>query len=656
MNIGAIVEYIDQQKVISAVILSEKKGKLRLLTETSREVNLSEKRLSHVSDQSLDLNLSRAAQIQQLKEVADTRKKLADQVDIKELWEILNEEPEDIDLPTMTLFCFDPPLDGNHEAAVIRAFFKDRVYFKFNKTVFTPCTPHQVEMKKRQIREAERRETMIQSGISWLNAMQRGEDATPDSHVVDILKNYYLFGTDAPQASTARQILRKSGMNTPDPLFHYLVKLGIWDEHENIDLHAMQIPTRFSDHSIKEAKRICTTHRGAHVDSIRKDLTRVPLITIDGQSTLDYDDAVSLETTDQGYRLGIHIIDVAAYIKSGSPIDMAARRRASSIYMPDDKLPMIPTTLSEDLCSLRRDQIRPAISVMVHMSRFFEVQDYQIIPTMIKVHEQMSYTEANLLNGKDDPITSLHKIATLLREKRLKNGAVQITLPEVNVWLENKEIRYAKVDRENPSRMLISELMILANSLMAEFLSQNNVPAVFRSQAAPKQRLFKGIETALLPNFMQRKHLSRAIIGTSPELHAGLGVKAYATATSPIRRYHDLLTQRQIRSILGMGPGYSQNELEEILQTISIPMANAGRIQGARKRYWLLKYLESMRGAQFEGLVLDCHRDYYNILIKEFMLETRMPTSGLRLKHGDVIQVTIQHADARRNQLSLFTF
>ena len=191
---------------------------------------------------------------------------------------------------------------------------------------------------------------------------------------------------------------------------------------------------------------------------------------------------------------------------------------------------------------------------------------------------------------------------------------------------------------------------------MAEFLATHDTPAVFRSQAAPKQRLFKGVETALLPNFMQRKHLSRAVIGTKPELHAGLGVKAYVTATSPIRRYHDLLTQRQIRSILGLGPAYSRNELEEILQTVSIPMANTGRIQGARKRYWLIKYLETMKGKQFEGLVLDCHRDFYNILIKEFMLETRIPASGLRLKHGDIIQVTIQHADARRNQLSLFTF
>jgi exoribonuclease-2 len=225
----------------------------------------------------------------------------------------------------------------------------------------------------------------------------------------------------------------------------------------------------------------------------------------------------------------------------------------------------------------------------------------------------------------------------------------------VNVWIEeNNEIGYLKIDRENPSRMLVSEMMIFANSLMAEFLAANNMPAVFRSQAPPKQRLFKGIETSLTLNFLQRKQLSRAIIGTDPEVHSGLGVKAYATATSPIRRYHDLLTQRQIKALFGYNKPYAKAELESILQTISEAVANAGRIQGARKRYWIIKYLESKKNTAYEALVLDCYRDHYNVLIKEFMLEAKLPSSGIKLKNGDIIQVTIQHADARRGQLSLF--
>ena len=658
MNIGSIVEYIDQQKIISAVILSEKKGKLRLLNENSREVNFSEKRLSHISQARLDTEASKTALVNQLKKVAANRRNLSESIDIKDLWEILHEEPEEIDISAMTLFCFDPPLTPDHEAAVIRAFFSDRLYFKFNKLTFTPYTQSQMEAKKRQIREANRREELIIKGAAWLTRIQKSDKPQdlPDPNVIKILKDYYLFANDANMAGVAKQMIKKSGLSLVDQLFGLFVKAGIWDVDENIDLLSLQIPTEFSDSVVSSAARLSKAAALVFDDPRRRDLTQVPLITIDGQSTQDYDDAISLETTENGYRLGIHIIDVGAYINDRDPIDMAARHRASSIYMPDDKLPMIPSSLSEDLCSLKEGQVRPGISTLVHMNRFFEVLDYEIVPSIIKVHQQMSYSEANLLNGKNDPITSLYKMATLLREKRLKNGAIQITLPEVNVWLdENREIHYSKVDRENPSRMLVSEMMILANALMAEFLSANDMPAVFRSQAPPKQRVFKGVETQLMPNFMQRKHLSRAIINTHAEPHAGLGVKAYVTATSPIRRYHDLLTQRQIKAILGLGRPYSIQELEEILQVISIPMANTGRVQGARKRYWLIKYLEGMKGKDFEGLILDCHRDHYNVLFKEFMREARLPSSGFKLKHGGVVQVTIQHADARRNQLTLFT-
>ena len=658
MNTGNIVEYIDQQKIISAVILQEKQGKLRLLNENNREVHFSENRLSHISQVRLDTTLSRDFIVTQLKQLTETRKKLSETINIRELWEILHEESEDIELSTMTLFCFDPPLTPDHEAAVIRAFFHDRLYFKFNKMIFAPYSAEQVEGKRRQIQEAEKKELRIQNGAAWINDIlnqKNGSSTVVDEAIIDMLKSFYLFGNDSEYAQTAKEIIKKSSLHSPEQLFHVFVKAGIWHPDENIHLLSLQIPTVFSRQVLEQEGKLISSPIRFMDDPLRKDLTHIPLITIDGQSTLDFDDAVSLENTETGYRLGIHIIDVDAYIKSNDPIDLSARERASSIYMPDDKLPMIPPRLSEDLCSLKEGETRPGISTLIRMTRFFEIQDYEIIPSIIKIHQKLSYTEANLLNGKNDPITTLYRMALQLREKRLKAGAIQITLPEVNVWLEeNGEIGYSKIDRENSSRMLISELMILANSLMAEFLAKNQMPAVFRSQAQPKQRLFKGIETSLLINFMQRKQLSRAMVGTTPEPHAGLGVNAYVTATSPIRRYHDLLTQRQIKAIFGYHAPYSKPELEDILFSISTAMANTSRIQASRKRYWIIKYLESKKGVSFEALVLECHRDHYFILIKEFMLETKLVPAGIRLKYGDIVQVTIQHADARKDQLSLF--
>ncbi len=655
---GSIVEYIDQQKIITAVILEEKKSKLRLLNENNREVNFSEKRLSHISKICINTSAARESIVKKLRKLARERNELSKTIDIQELWEIFNEEPEEIDLSAMTSFCFDPPVNSDHESAVIRAFFQDKLYFKFNRMIFIPYTIEQCENRKREIKKRKKIEKQIQLGADWIyNILNNKNGSVPvvDKDIINILKSYYIFNNDSESKTIARNILKKSPLNSAEQLFNVFVKAGIWEQNENINLLSFQIPTFFSSEVIEREKNLVSARVNFFDDPLRKDITHIPLITIDGQSTLDFDDAISLEKSDTGYTLGIHIIDVDAYIKPGDPIDIAAKERASSIYMPDNKLPMIPPRLSEDLCSLKENQIRPGISTMVKMNRFFEIVDFDIIPTIIKVHHQMSYTEANLLNGKNDPITTLHKIATLLREKRIKAGAVQITLPEVSVWVEdNNEIGYAKIDRENPSRMLVSEIMILANTLMAQFLVENNMPAVFRSQAEPSQRLFKGVETSLILNFMQRKHLSRAVIGTKPQSHSGLGVKAYVTATSPIRRYHDLLTQRQIKSVLGYGKAYSRDELDNILQAVSVSIANASRVQALRKRYWITRYLESMRGCTFEAIVLDSFRDHYNVLIKEFMLEAKLPGGGIKPHNGDVIQVTVQHVDARREQLSLF--
>lgn len=658
MITGSVVEYIDQQKIISAILLQEKNGKMRLLNENNREVAFSSKRLSHVSKTSLDTSVPRDELVSELKARALKIQKMADNIDIKGIWEILNEEEEPIDVETMAVFCFDPPATSDHESAVVRAFFKDRLYFKSKNNQYIARTKGQVQAQEKRLKEEERQLEIIREGALWIDTVLSSKNGSPvphDSEITDILTSYYLFHNDAPNFMTARNIIRRSQLNTVEQLFDVFVKAGVWDQDKNIELLSLRIPTTFSKAVLTHEKKLTSGKISFSDDPKRTDLTHVPLVTIDGQSTMDFDDAISLEHTDTGYTLGIHIIDVDAFVKPDDPVDLAARERGSSIYMPDAKLPMLPPSLSEDLCSLKENMVRPAISTVVKMSRFFEIREYEIIPSIIKVHSQMSYAEANLLNGKDDPITTLYKMATFLREKRLKSGAIQITLPEVNVWLEeNNEIGYSKVDRENPSRMLVAELMILANSLTASFLAAHNMPAVFRSQAQPKQRLFKGIETSLSLNFMQRRHLSRAVIGTNPEAHAGLGVSAYTTATSPIRRYHDLLTQRQIKALLGYGKPYSRSELENLLQILSIPIANTGKVQASRKRYWILKYLEAQKGQVYEALVLNAYRDEYHVLLKEFMLETKLPNAGLRLKSGDVIQVTIQHANARRDQLSLF--
>jgi exoribonuclease II len=148
---------------------------------------------------------------------------------------------------------------------------------------------------------------------------------------------------------------------------------------------------------------------------------------------------------------------------------------------------------------------------------------------------------------------------------------------------------------------------------------------------------------------------SRFVLSPHPERHAGLGLDAYLTGTSPIRKFFDLVTQRQIRSVFGLDSAYAEEEINKITQALETPMRNVFRLQNRRKRYWLLRHLEGRMGEKLEGVVLTRRRNGYQILLPEIMMETGLPAvGGFNLKAEDMVQVTVQHVDARRDVLTVF--
>ena len=663
MEIGNIVEYIDRQKITCAVVLEVKKQRLRLLTENNREVNLSASRLLHRDNVRLDLSQGRDRTVLTLKELASKRKALISQVDIKDLWEILNTEQEWIDLATMTEFCFPNSPSGDHESAVMRAFFNDRLYFKFNPTGFFPNSQEQVERLTTQKKEAQRKERIVEVGGNWLkNILDQGKTVISNDlsdeqkEIIKILKSHYLFEKESNYYALSKAILAKAGIDGLDGVFKVLVKLGVFDEDENIELHRYDIETDFPDNVVVNASNLADSYQVISIDDQRKDLTSLPIMTIDGQGTLDFDDALSIEDYGNYSRLGVHIVDVGNFIPKGDCIDQEAQARGSSIYMPDHKISMLPSILAEGLCSLKAYEIRPAISTMINLRPSGEMIDYEIIPSFIKVKQQLTYYDVNIVADENQEMVILRDIAEKFRKKRLDAGAVQIIVPEINVWVnDDREVTVNKINRESPGRMLVSELMIMANWLMAKFLAENNMPAIFRSQPEPRERLYKADEGSIFQNWMQRKLISRFVLSCQPDWHSGLGLEAYVTATSPIRKYFDLVTQRQVRAVFGLEQAYSAEEIDKIIQLLEIPMSQVARIQVARHRYWLLKHIEKRVGQKEEAIVLYKRRNSYQILLPEYMIECEMPiSSGIELKPEDYIQVTLQHVSARRNALSVF--
>lgn len=664
MESGLVVEYIDKQRILCAVVLEVKQQRLRLLSENAREVSLSPNRLSHQSSARLDLTLGRERIVDMLKRLSSRRHELMRAIDIRELWEVLNSEQEWIDLGTMTAFCFPESVSSDHESAVIRAFFDNRRYFRFKNDEFFPHSQSHVAHLIAQEAEEARRRQLIQDGSEWLRRAladpKQAKAALNGGNAAEfaaILKSYCILGKDSPRQDIGRALASVCGAQQPEDLLPLLVQLGIMDRDENIELVREGIPEAFPSEVLAWAEGIADQAARLDFGGPRRDLTDLPLMTIDGQSTLDYDDALSIEDMGDAYLVGVHIVDVAHFVKQDDVIDREALARGSSIYMPDHRIPMLPPVLAEGVCSLRADEIRPAISTFIKVNPFGAVVSYDVCASMIRVRHQRTYYDVNLSADEDPDILALRRIAEAFREFRLDQGAVQITLPDVNVWIdENGEVNLNRLNRESPARMLVSELMIMANWIMARFLRDNNLPAIFRTQPEPKERLYKRNAGTLFQNWMQRRRLNRFVLDTAPARHSGLGLDAYITATSPIRKFFDLITQRQIRAALGLERPYTAEEIGTLMQRLEQPMAAVSRIQHHRNYYWLLRYLESRVGEGTEAVVLQRRRNGYQVLLTDFMVECDMPVSaGRTLKPEEVIEVTIQNVNARKGLLSVFT-
>ena len=657
MESGEIVEYIDDQKIICALVMESGNQRIRLLTEQNKEVRLAAQRLAHRGTSHLNPSLDKPQLVESLRALSKRRDAIADSIDIEDLWEVLKEEQAWIDLKTMTGLCFPASEDDDHESGVIRALFKNKRYFKFKPDRFLPHTQSQLEEILLSEKKAQQLERLIKAGVKWIVATLSGTNVElPDccKELIDIFQSYYLHEKESPYAKTAREILKRSGQSSTDALFHHLVAVGVWGPDENVDLQRYKIKIDFPEPAHELAKSI--PEEGTFFGGNRVDLTSLNTITIDGQSTQDFDDALSIESKDGFFLVGIHISDVAHSIKKDDALDVAARARGSSIYLPDHRIPMIPPILAENRLSLKKNHVRPTISTMVKINKTGDIISYDIFPSVIRVRHQLSYFDANLYAEEGKSIGILHEIASRFRDIRLSQGATQITLPEVTVWIDDEGAPTVnRVNRESPGRLLVAEMMIMSNWLSARFLAENGIPGIFRSQPKPKNRILKNGAGTLFQNWMQRKHLNRFALRTRPEKHCGLGLDAYVTATSPIRKYFDLVTQRQIRSLLGLEATYTEKDIEKIIEDLNTPMANVGRIQFRRNRYWLLKCLEKKIGKKEEAIVLQRRRNAYSILLTAYMIECFLPqSSGIDLKPEDLVQVTIQHVNARRNTLSVF--
>jgi len=658
MEPGSIVEYIDRKQIICAVVLGKKNQKLRMLTEHNREVSHAEKRLAHVSTERLDPAMGRDALVNCLKTTVAKREELQKRIDVEALWEVLHAEAAWIDPQTMAEFSFDGEISSDHTSAVMRAIFEDRLYFKFDSFRFFPNSSERVAQTAAQAALEAKKAHTIEEGSRWIKEVfNTPHPSIPrdKEEIIEILKSFYLFEKESPHYNVGKEIVSRSGADLGDGLFRLLVKLGVWDHDENLSLHRFGISDTFPREVVEAADQLDCRETRINSDGKRQDLTHLSTITIDGQGTLDFDDAISIEPEGDGFRLWIHITDVSHFLEKGGAVDKEAMGRGSSIYMPDKRIPMLPRPLAEDLCSLKVGQNRLAITLMARLDHMARVVEYDILPSIIRVNRQMTYYDANLMVDQDPELSAIHEVARKFRRFRLNAGAIQLTIPEMSVWIDsNKEVFVTQTNRESPGRLMVSECMIMANWLAGRFFRDRGQSSIYRSQLEPRGRIIDESGGTLYQNWMQRRLLSRVILRLEPEPHAGLGLDLYVTLTSPLRKYLDLVTQRQLRGLLGLEALYSDKDLGFIIQAVEQPISYITVLQRERLRYWILRYLEGHVDQKEEAMVLERRRHRYVVLLTKYMIECLLPLNcRADLNPEETILVNLERVSARSDTITL---
>ena len=388
----------------------------------------------------------------------------------------------------------------------------------------------------------------------------------------------------------------------------------------------------------------------------RQDFREIHLITIDGADTRDFDDALHLEKQGENFLVGVHISDVGYYVKPGTFLFNEALQRGTSIYFPEESLPMLPQSLAEGKLSLIKGQERPTLSFLVLLSPVGEIIRFSVVHGVATVKQQITYSEADRLIKQDEKLATLATISKLLRQRRVNNGALLLPMPELQIRINRDEtITISRSAVDTPSRVLIAEFMILANTLAAQFVAEREAPGLYRCQMEPRQRIIDGFEKDTLKILQQRKRLSPMSLLTTPKIHSGVGAPQYTTVTSPIRRMLDLVMQLQISNLVnGKGIYFTKNDMKRFGNTILTNVEKANQVKYLRQRYWILKHLAQKSGERIPALVIDCGPKRVHIFLEEYLLDADLPLKpSFRVTAGDTIMVKISKVDPLGNILKL---
>ncbi len=383
----------------------------------------------------------------------------------------------------------------------------------------------------------------------------------------------------------------------------------------------------------------------------RTDLTDKIIFTIDGRDTKDIDDAISVEKTGEGWRLGVHIADVSHYVKPGSALDKEALKRGTSVYLTDRVIPMLPPKLSNGICSLNEGVLRNAMSVFMDINSTGEVVGYSFCKSVIKSKKKATYDDIYaIISGEADEVLTeeycelipsvyeMKQLFDVLKSASKKRGNVDFDMPEAKIVLNDEgEVVDIALRERNTAHMMIEEFMVITNSTVAEHMTRANLPSIYRIHEAPdgdKLETFKSFVSTLgikppngnitplklqafLDNIKDRKEfpvvsqvalrsMQKAKYSALNAGHYGLALAYYTHFTSPIRRYPDLVFHRSLKAAIEQDNkmmSYIKKHNKEAAEASSEREMAAERCERDVDDIKKAQYMEKHVGEVFEGII-----------------------------------------------------
>ncbi len=479
-----------------------------------------------------------------------------------------------------------------------------------------------------------------------------------------------------------------------------------------VDIKALlihyEIPVKFSGAKIKEEEEKIE----------RKNLKNEIIFTIDGETAKDFDDAVSIKKTKDGFSIGIHIADVSHYVQKGTALDKEARKRGNSVYFPESAIPMLPPLLSENLSSLKPQEDRYTITVEIHINRTGKVKGYKIYPSIIISKERMTYKKVwEILQGDSKLRSKYSKIvpqidmmgeaAELLLSQRRKRGSIDFDLPEPDfIYTSDGMLIDILPSKRNFAHQIIEEFMLAANEAVARYLTKRKYPTIYRIHEAPDKRKLESLDKALrifgyslnfeepeakalqkilelaegkreekLINLLILRSMKLAKYSPESSGHFALSKEHYLHFTSPIRRYPDLVVHRVLKAAIGKeNPPYNEKELEKIAEHSSMTERRAAQVEAEIALWRTARFLQKKIGEKFEGTIVGITNDGLQIELDKYLIQgtvlfsemkqdyfivvdgwiARGKRSGKSYRVGERVNVTLGSVDPYRRIIYLF--